>query len=380
MSRFADRAEVLFIEEPEHLPGVSEPHLKHVHEGKVTVLTPVVPAGRFDPGFHDSVNSIVRDLVTAWCETHYPDARTQRSVVWYWTPMAWGAAPETLDDPLVVYDVMDELANFRFAPSALREHETALLSSADLVFTGGPSLYEARKDRHPSVHCFPSGVDAPHFRQGDDPVDGCLSPSRAKKPVIGFYGVLDERIDFDLVAGIAEQRPEWTLVMIGPVVKIDENALPRFDNICYPGMRDYAELPAYLAGFDVAILPFALNDATRFISPTKTLEYLAAGKLVVSTPIRDVVDLYGEVVEIAEDADGFVAAIESLVSMSPESQRARQRRANELVSRASWDTTVDRMWSLIEREQAAQSKTANPHAPVRTATPTLGTAPESAPI
>jgi glycosyltransferase involved in cell wall biosynthesis len=249
-----------------------------------------------------------------------------------------------LEPALVVYDVMDELANFRGAPAAIRERERSLLALADLVFTGGPSLYASRKGRHPRVSCFPSGVDADHFAIADR----SAHLSHLPRPIIGFYGVIDERIDLELLAGIADLRPSWSIVMIGPVVKIEEDDLPQAPNLFYLGKRDYAELPACLACFDAAILPFARNEATQFISPTKTLEYLSAKKPVVSTPIQDVVDLYGSVVEVADRPADFVEAIEGLWSESPVQQQLRREASQRLVAEHLWDEVVRGMRLQID--------------------------------
>ncbi len=230
-------------------------------------------------------------------------------VLWLYTP---AAVPflDLLGPDLVVYDVMDELRAFKYVPPRLVQQEQELLARADLVFTGGPSLHAARRDRHPDIHLFPSGVDRAHFARALEP-DLPLPPAvrDLPRPIIGYFGVIDERLDLDLLARVAAARPTWSWVLIGPVLKIEERALPRLPNLHYLGKRDYAELPAYLKAFDVAMLPFARNEATRSISPTKTLEYLAAHKPIVSTPIRDVIALYGEVVRVAESA--FVAAVEA---------------------------------------------------------------------
>jgi UDP-galactopyranose mutase len=340
MSRFARDYAVFFMEEPEQAEsGTAE--LKVAHDDGVTILTPMIPAEwELGWGFNERVNSAIRRLLTR----PGSDRASRLDVVWHYTPMALGAAPETFDSALVVYDAMDELASFRGAPKDLREREAALLERADLVFAGGPSLHRARQGRHARAHCFPSGVEARHFARNPEretPPDAHEWPS----PVLGFYGVLDERIDFDLIAGIAEARPEWTLVLIGPHAKISERDLPRRSNILYPGQRDYGLLPAYLDRFDVAILPFALNEATRFISPTKTLEYLAAEKPVVSTAIRDVIDLYGEAVAIAATPEQFIAEAEMALARPNIARRAAGLR---LARRHDWDCIAERMLTLMQ--------------------------------
>lgn len=227
------------------------------------------------------------------------------------------------------------------------------MQGADLVFAGGPSLHEARKDRHPRAFCFPSGVEAEHFRSkgNDRPADIAHLPG----PILGFYGVLDERIDYDLVAGIADARPEWSILMIGPVAKISESDLAHRPNVHYLGMRGYDDLPDYLAHFDAAILPFAINDATRFISPTKTLEYLAGGKAVVSTPVRDVVDLYGHVIEVASTSQAFVERVEHLWNEPAHNRMSRQAEIERLLTQHDWDTIADNMLQLIQDTQDKQA-------------------------
>src|SRR5690606_15440395 len=215
-----------------------------------------------------------------------------RPLLWFYTPMMYSFASH-VDAEAVVYDCMDELSNFRFAPPELRSTERLLLERADVVFTGGYSIYEAKRDRHRNIHPFPSSVDVAHFAQARRSQPAPADQTDLTSPVLGYYGVIDERLDLGLIAALAKARPDWSFVMAGPVVKIDEAELPQAENIRYIGRKDYADLPACVSGWDVALMPFALNDATRFISPTKTPEYLAAGKPVVSTPITDVVRHYG---------------------------------------------------------------------------------------
>jgi UDP-galactopyranose mutase len=263
---------------------------------------------------------------------------------------------------------MDELANFRNAPPRLRKLEAELLRRADLVFTGGRSLYEAKRGQHRSAHCFPSSVDVEHFGQaraaGPDPIDQLGIPA----PRLGFFGVIDERMDLELLEAVARARPDWQLVMLGPVVKIDPESLPRLPNIHWLGGKPYKELPRYIAGWDVALLPFARNEATRFISPTKTPEYLAAGKPVVSTSITDVVRPYGEagLAAIADTPAEFVSAVERVLA---EDGTARQARVDELLAEMSWDRTWFAMQELIDAaitQRAPQQKEAEPRSAIRT--------------
>jgi glycosyltransferase involved in cell wall biosynthesis len=333
-----DRA-VLYVEEPLAADG-PEPRLavRRVAPG-VDVATPLVPAalaGEAEP---------VRGLVHAEIARRRP----AELVAWYYTPMAldWtrGLAPD-----VVVYDCMDELSAFRHPPAGLLEREAALLGIADVVFTGGHSLYEAKRDRHPSVHAFPSSVDAAHFaaaRRGpDDPPDQAPIP----RPRIGFFGVIDERMDLDLVAAMAAACPEIHFVMLGPVVKIDAASLPRAANLHWLGPKGYAELPAYLGNWNAGWMPFALNEATRFISPTKTPEFLAAGLRVTSTAVTDVVRGYGEggLVAIADPAD---MAERLRASLAPP-DAGWQARVDAHLAASSWDLTWAAMAAHLDRVAA----------------------------
>ncbi len=282
-------------------------------------------------------------------------------VLWLYTP---AAVPfiDLLAPDLIVYDVMDELSQFKYASPRLRQQEENLLARADLVFAGGPSLYEARQARHRDVHLFPSGVDQGHFARALDPALP-LPPAirELPHPLLGFFGVIDERVDLDLLARVAALRPEWHWAMIGPVLKIEERALPRLPNIHYLGKQDYGDLPAYLKAFDVATLPFARNEATRAISPTKTLEYMAARKPIVSTPIPDVVSLYGAVARIADGPDAFVPAVQAALDEGPPERERRARQEDELLRRYSWDQITAEMHALIQDRLTRKPAGRSPH-------------------
>ena len=239
------------------------------------------------------------------------DERIARYDAWFYTPMALAFAAH-LDPEVVVYDAMDELSAFAGAPAALLEHERELFRRADVVFTGGHSLFEHKRLQHDNIHAFPSSIEKKHFAQALAPQPDPADQGNIPHPRVGFYGVLDERFDRDLLREVAALRLQVHFVLLGPVVKIDPATLPQAENIHYIGGKSYGELPAYLAGWDAAMLPFALNESTRFISPTKTPEYLAAGKRVISTPIRDVVHDYGDagLVEIAGTPQAFAEAID----------------------------------------------------------------------
>jgi UDP-galactopyranose mutase len=260
-----------------------------------------------------------------------------------------------------VYDCMDQLSAFQAAPPELLLREAELFQRADLVFTGGHTLYEAKRSQHPHVYAFPSAVDVEHFAQArlaqEDPIDQAGLP----RPRLGFCGVLDERLDTDLVAAVADMRPKWQIVLVGPVAKIDPATLPSRPNIHYLGAKTYAELPAYLAGWDVALIPFARNESTRFISPTKTPEYLAAGRPVVSTSIRDVVRPYRDerLARIADTAEDFVAAVEAAMRDDADS---RQRRVDRFLAEISWDKTWSAMDELVREAIARPVTNSGQHA------------------
>src|SRR3546814_111869 len=348
MSRFAASDRVIFWEEPRFIDGeFPRLDIRECESTGVIVVTPELLA----VSDRASDTAALKSLLDVWLA-----GEQGRLVRWYYTPMMLPFSEHVSAD-CVVYDCMDELANFRNAPPQLLALEERLLESADLVFTGGYSLYEAKRSRHPNIHPFPSSVDVAHFAKARaaiaDPADQVEWP----KPRLGFYGVIDERMDIDLVARLADARPHWSIVMVGPVVKIDPAALPQRSNIAWLGGKSYEELPAYLSGWDVALMPFAINEATRFISPTKTPEYLAGGCPVVSTPITDVIRHYGdmEAVRIADTADAFIAACDEALKMAG-SGTAWLKEADMALNQMSWDKTFQAMSRLINARISASTK------------------------
>ena len=334
LSRCAQDRRVFFWEEP-IFDGAGAGHLEVLQRAETLwVIRPHVARGQ-DPDIEQ------QRLLTGFCAEWQID----RPVRWYYTPMAV-AFSKHMPAAATVYDCMDELSGFLGAPAHLLDREAQLFAAADVVFTGGLRLFEAKRARHPNVHAFPSSIDAAHFAQKTlpDPVDQASIPH----PRAGFYGVLDERFDLDLIAEAARLLPAIHFVMIGPIVKIDPARLPKADNIHYLGPKSYDDLPAYLAGWDVALIPFALNPSTYFISPTKTPEYLAAGKPVVSTAIFDVVRGYGEegLVAIASDAAPFARSIQQALAPQTETWR---RNVTEKLRTTSWDATWSAMWREVER-------------------------------
>lgn len=343
MSRCARDRRVFFVEEP--VFDGKAPRLEvSRHENGLHIVVPHMPHGA-----SEVVESALRDLIDGLTVR----ARVERPLLWLYTPMAlaWVRSPRARASA-IVYDCMDELSHFDGAPPALLERERDLFGLADVVFTGGQSLFEAKRSRHPRVHAFPSSVDAPHFGASGalpEPVDQAAIPH----PRLGFFGVIDERMDLGLLRELAAMRPDLQIVMIGPVAKIDRARLPHAPNLHWLGPRAYPQLPAYLGGWDVAIMPFARNAATKFISPTKTLEYLAAGKRVVSTSIRDVVRPYGEegLVAIADTPGGFAAAVDAaLAERGTPAEAAWLAASNAQLASTSWDKTWARMWALVRAD------------------------------
>ena len=340
MSRFTDDMTVVFWEEPVEI-GAQEAPLLRVraaddHPG-VRIVVPHVPQGLDD----EQRDAVLKRLLDA-----YSAGLSRPIVAWYYTPMMLTFSRD-LDATVTIFDSMDELSKFKFAPPQLLDLERELIERADLVFTGGSSLYEAKRDRHDSVHLFPSSVDRKHFQKARTALAEPDDQAGIPHPRLGFFGVIDERLDTQLLDRVAEMRPDWSFVMVGPVVKISEDELPKRPNIHYLGPKKYEQLPAYLAGWDVALMPFAMNESTRFISPTKTPEYLAGGKPVVSTPVRDVVRHYGHLqgVGIAAKLEEFVAECERMLKLPPDGDWLGE--ADLLLSATSWSTTQARMSGLI---------------------------------
>jgi UDP-galactopyranose mutase len=331
---------VLVIEEPA-FEGTEPPHFKSYSVAdNLTIFVPHLMQGMPANTAISAQRLLTGKLLR--------EARVETPVLWYYTPMALQFA-DAITAAVTVYDCMDELSAFQDAPPELRRLETDLLGRTDIVFTGGMSLYEAKRAQHPNVHTFPSAVAADHFGKAravlPDPADQAGTPW----PRLGFFGVIDERLDRELVASLARLRPDWQLILIGPVVKIDPASLPQADNIHYLGRKPYEDLPAYMANWNAAMMPFARNAATRFISPTKTPEYLAGGKPVVSTPVIDVVRRWGhlEAERIAETPTEFVAEASAALTLRSRSPAWLEPVDRELAE-MSWDRTWAQMAVLVE--------------------------------
>lgn len=348
LKRSAKDRRVFFVEEPIFDNGslcldVSE------REKNLKVVVPHLPEGLCS---EIAKTALLHDMMLRLLVEH----DIHQYVSWYYTPMALDFTRH-LHPLAVVYDCMDELSAFKNAPQCLTLRERELFKMADLVFTGGQSLYEAKRNQHSSVFAFPSSIDRDHFMQARETVSDPADQKDIPHPRLGFFGVVDERFDVELLDEISRRRPDWQFVIIGPVVKIDPETLPRRENIHYLGGKSYQELPSYIAGWDVAMLLFAQNESTRYISPTKTPEYLAAGKPVVSTPIRDVVSPYGDLglVQIAHNAQEFITAVQRV--LEPKTQRTSWlKKVDEYLMTMSWDGTWARMSRLIDDTLTKKSR------------------------
>ncbi|MGE3609016.1 MAG: glycosyltransferase family 1 protein [Bacteriovoracaceae bacterium] len=340
LTRHAKYRRVFYFEEP--VFGMTEIPRIHIRESieEVNIIIPYLPSNIKA----DEIEVALKDLVD---ELIYEED-IKDYTLWYYTPMAL-AFTQHLRPKATIFDCMDELSLFKNAPKKLIEMEKLLMKKAQLVFTGGHSLYEAKKNHHHNIHPFPSSIEYEHFAQGRlkliEPEDQIEIPH----PRVGFYGVIDERFDSELLEEMASIRKDLQFIIIGPVAKIEESSLPRKDNIHYFGKKEYHSLPLYLSGWDCAMMPFKLNDATRFISPTKTPEYLAAGRPVVSTAIKDVIYPYQneKLVHIAYGASEFISSIEDAIFESKDPNWIR--RIDSFLQLNSWDKTFEKMASLEKK-------------------------------
>lgn len=362
LSRLAQQHRVLFVEEPITSLEVTAPRLE-IFPGRgcskkrqINIVRLLQPAeehcwiGHNDSRTQRTYERLLRDYLDAegWSD----------SILWLYVSMAMPFA-RVIKPKLLIYDVMDELSAFKGAPSELKKYDQILLRQADIVFTGGASLYRSKSAYNPNAHLFPSGVEIEHFAQAAHVNGHCPNDLlHVPHPILGYFGVIDERMDLPLLAHLAEAHPEWSLVMIGPVVKIDPAELPQAPNLYYLGMKDYQQLPGYLAHFDVALVPFAMNEATRYLSPTKTLEYLAAHKPVVSTPLHDIVELYGDYVRIGQTPAEFVTQVEDTLAETANQRAIRRAKEEQLLAQHTWDNIAQEMGRIIRTQLARTTRAA----------------------
>jgi glycosyltransferase involved in cell wall biosynthesis len=346
ISRLSQKHKTLFVETLPPDPGLAAPLARFRTPPELPnliLLTLQFPSWRWQDGAYvdQERRRLVRDFLGG------PGAgQFESPVQWFYDPMAVSAFAGHLNEVLTVYDCMDELSKFRGAPPEILDRERDLLVQADVVFTGGRRLFEAKSQFHDNCHFFGCGVDESHFGQARSRETVIPSELAAVgKPILGYFGVVDERLDYDLLGQLADANPDWSVVMIGPVMKGDPQSLPQRSNLVWLGQRPYAELPAFVKAFDLCLMPFALNEATEFINPTKALEYMATGRPIVSTAVPDVVRNFGSVVRIARSPEDFVRDCRAAVA-NPD-QKGIQR-GLEMVKENSWDAIVARMESHIE--------------------------------
>ncbi len=335
LERMAQDMDVIFVEEPiAYRPEEEGTAHTFTPFPRITVVQPKTKFGDFEA---------LKEVIYSFTSL----SRSDKPALWFYSP-SFVYMSSLIPYSMVIYDCMDELSQFKGAPPELLNDERQLLTVADLVFTGGRSLYESKRKRHPEVYCFPSSVERKHFAKALK--KSTKLPADIAKitgPVVGFYGVIDERLDLDLIKQTAELLPEVQFAMIGPVVKISEADLPTLPNVHYLGGKNYEELPAYLKGFDVAFMPFALNEATEFISPTKTLEFMAAEKPIISTAIRDVAEIYTKEVKIARSAQEMADAITDYLHESGTAKKARIALERAVLHKTSWDKTATAMKKIM---------------------------------
>lgn len=352
LTRFSKNMRVFYVEEPNFISGSDFCQVTQSEEN----VWVVVPHLQRDLSKQEYISRHKKLLCNFFAEKEI-----ENYIFWYYSPLFLSIS-DSFEPKMIVYDCMDELSAFKFAPEGLKAREDELLTKADLVFTGGHSLYEAKKHRHASIYPFPSSIDKEHFKQARTPSSDPQDQESIPHPRLGFYGVIDERMDLELIASVARDRPDWHFVLIGPTVKIDPNSLPRLSNIHYLGGKSYKELPSYLAGWDISIIPFALNESTRFISPTKTPEYLSAGKPVISSSIQDVVRPYGnkKLVHIADTPEHFIGAAETELSVDDRTPWLSE--VDAFLEQISWDKTWSQMMQLMNEklaDKAQEKKTYN---------------------
>ncbi|WP_089757288.1 glycosyltransferase family 1 protein [Chryseobacterium soldanellicola] len=333
LTRFAKQNKVYYFEEPKN--GLSDFYEINLQDG-VSIIQVFLSEDHRERNLR--LEKLISKVLT--------DQNIKTYSCWYYTPMALEYTSH-LKPQITIYDSMDELSAFRFAPPQLLELEEQLFKKADVVFTGGHTLYQAKKNRHHNIHPFPSSIDKAHFLQARSNKIDAEDQEHIPNPRFGFFGVIDERFDIELLREVSAKRPDWHFVIIGPVVKINEEDLPRAENIHYLGSKKYSELPNYISHWDIAMVMFAINESTEFISPTKTPEYLAAGLPVISTPIKDVIKPYGEsnLVYIAENAENFIAYAEE--ELSKTSRKEWLTKVDEFLADESWDNTFEKMNLLI---------------------------------
>ena len=341
LSRFTKEQRVFYVEE--YITS-SDPDGYTISSPQENLFV-VIPHLKKSQGSNTDENYRVEKIVSKL----FNDNKIESPIFWYYTPMALNFT-QNFTPRIIVYDCMDELSNFKFAPPSLKKLEARLFEIADLVFTGGNTLYEAKKHLHNNIYSFPSSIDKDHFELSRTALKQFPDQANIPSPRLGFYGVIDERFDIELIREAAELKPDWHFVLIGPVIKIDPATLPKNSNIHYLGPKEYSELPTYLAGWDIALIPFAINESTKFISPTKTPEYLADGKPVISTPITDVVYPYGKLNLVHIVENGLELVEKANRELHSRTRQVWLKKVDNFLSNISWDHTWSAMNDLIMTE------------------------------
>jgi glycosyltransferase involved in cell wall biosynthesis len=358
LSRFAKKHPILFIEEPFFdKPAGAEPDLQfHRVMPNVTVMCPHVSSEwNSNPKLPQKLREWTREAINRMNESH--EGAFDQPLLWYYSPMdsAWSLGH--FENRGVVYDCMDELSQFTGAPKQLIDNEKRLMQFADVIFTGGFEMGEKRKKIHDNVHIFGCGVEFSHFnKSADSSTNSPPDIDFMARPILGWFGVVDERVDYAMVGEMARARPEWSFAMVGPVVKVDPNLLPHSPNLYWMGGRDYQQLPNYCAAFDVCMMPFAMNASTQYINPTKGLEYMATGKPVISTPVKDVVRQWSDIVHIVRNTQEFLEAAEKVLKQP---DKARLEKGLALARSSSWENTVQDMQNLIKEAIGRKNRRSN---------------------
>jgi len=341
LSRFANYFRVIYVEEPVFTKEKDGYHI-YQSEDKVWIFTPHLQE---DNGKEDNMYPRLQNLLQQW----FTEFKIVNYFFWYYTPMALSFT-SNFKPQLIIYDCMDELSAFKGAPSNISALEKKLMQKADLVFTGGASLYKVKSIHNNNTFCFPSSVDVNHFMRARLALNDPPDQKEIKHPRLGFFGVIDERFDIELIAEAALLKPGWQFILVGPVVKIDKDTLPKMENIHYMGMKSYKELPEYISNWDIALVPFAINESTTFISPTKTPEYLAAGKQVISTGINDIVEKYEHLnmIHFVKNAQELINAGESI--LEKQNDTGWLKRVDSLLSKETWNLTWHKMNEIIKNK------------------------------
>jgi glycosyltransferase involved in cell wall biosynthesis len=344
-SRLSQRHKILFVEGPVARTGLTAAQvtLREVADyPNIVVLQMEMPEERWTDGawVDKERRRLVESLLAGPLGADFQDP-----VQWFYDPMAVTAFAGHLNESAIVYDCMDQLSKFRGAPAELVRRERELLAIADVVFAGGPKIWKDKRNHNANCYSVGCGVDVEHFgkaRQASTVVPQDIA--NLPRPIYGYIGVVDERIDYDLVAELAEKNAGGSVVMVGPWTKVDPAAFPRRDNLHWLGQRDYGLLPAYVKGFDVCLMPFALNEATEFINPTKALEYMATERPIVSTAIEDVILQFEDVVKVARTREDFVWRCERAANVP---NVVAIRRGLKLAKANTWGSIVSQLESQV---------------------------------